>query len=127
MRFMTIVRSTEECGPPPKELMDAIAKLGEEGFRNGSLLEVGGLLPTANGAKVRIAGGKLSVTDGPFAEAKEVIGGYAVHEVASREEAIARTREFMELHRKYWPGWEGETEVRQIMEQPNFAAPGVNA
>ena len=117
MRFMSMVKSKETNGPPPKELMEAIAKLGEEGFRSGSLVQVGGLLSTAKGARVRVAGGKLSVTDGPFAEAKEVIGGYAVYEVASREEAIARTKVFMELHSKHWPGWEGEAEIRQIEEQ----------
>jgi len=127
MRFMSMVKSNEKCGIPPQALMDAIAKLGEEGFRSGTLVEVGGLLPTANGARVRIAGGKLSVTDGPFSEAKEVIGGYAVYEVATREEAIAMTRTFMELHREHWPGWEGEAELRQIMEQPNFAAQGAQA
>jgi hypothetical protein len=122
MRFMSMVKSNEKCGMPPKELMDAIGKLGEEGFRSGTLVEVGGLAPTDNGARVKVAGGKLSVTDGPFSEAKEVIGGYAVYEVPSREDAIERTRVFMELHRKHWPGWEGEAEIRQIMEQPNFAA-----
>jgi hypothetical protein len=126
MRFISMVKSTERSGPPPKELMDAIARLGEEGFRSGSLVEVGGLMPTDKGARVRIADGKLSVTDGPFAEAKEVIGGYAVYEVASREEAIARTTAFMELHRKHWPGWEGEAEIRQIEEQLNFSTQGAN-
>jgi hypothetical protein len=81
MRFMSMVKSSEKCGMPPQELMDAIGKLGEEGFRSGTLVEVGGLAPTDNGARVKVAGGKLSVTDGPFSEAKEVIGGYAVYEV----------------------------------------------
>jgi hypothetical protein len=120
MRFMTMVKSTEKSGPPPQALMQAIARLGEEGFRSGVLVQVGGLLPTSSAARVRVADGQLTVTDGPFSEAREVIGGFAVYEVGSREEAIAKTKAFMELHRKYWPGWEGETEIRQIMEQPSL-------
>jgi hypothetical protein len=118
MRFMTIVRSAENAGPPPPALMDAIAKLGEEAARAGTLVEMGGLFPTAMGARVRLSKGQLTVTDGPFTEAKEVVGGYAVHEVKSKDEAIEAAVRFMELHKKHWPGWEGETEVRQIFEAP---------
>jgi hypothetical protein len=118
MRFMTIVKSAENAGPPPQALMDAIAKLGEEAARAGTLVEMGGLFPTAMGARVRLSKGQLTVTDGPFTEAKEVVGGYAVHEVKSRDEAIEAAVHFMELHKKHWPGWEGETEVRQIFEAP---------
>ena len=114
MRFMTMVRSVESTSPPPPALMAAIAKLGEEAMRAGVLVETGGLLPTALGARVRLSGGKLTVTDGPFTEVKEVIGGYAVYEVKSREEAVEWTSKFMRLHKDHWPGWEGETELRQI-------------
>jgi hypothetical protein len=65
---------------------------------------------------VRQSRGKLTVTDGPFSEAKEVIGGYAVFDVATKEEAMALTMRFMELHLKHWPEWEGESEVRQMFE-----------
>jgi hypothetical protein len=116
MRFMMIVKHLEEQGPPPKALMDAIARLAEEDATKGSMLGNGGLRPTAQGASVRISGGKLTVTDGPFTEAKEVIGGYAQFELKSKEEAVASAVQFMELHRKYWSGWEGETEVRQMYE-----------
>jgi hypothetical protein len=118
MRFMTIVKSAENAGPPPQALMDAIAKLGEEAARAGTLVEMGGLFPTAMGARVRLSKGQLTVTDGPFTEAKEVVGGYAVHELKSKDEAIEAAMRFMELHKKHWPGWEGETEVRQIFEAP---------
>jgi hypothetical protein len=121
MRFMTMVKSSETSGPPPKALMDAIAKLGEEGFKAGVMVEVGGLLPSATGARVRVSGGKLTVTDGPFTEAKEIVGGYAVYEVKSRDEAIELTRRFMELYREHWKGWEGETEIRQIFDASDFA------
>jgi hypothetical protein len=118
MRFMMIVKSPENAGPPPQALMDAIAKLGEEAARAGTLVETGGLFPTAMGARVRLSKGQLTVTDGPFTEAKEVVGGYAVHELKSKDEAIEAAVRFMELHQKHWPGWEGETEVRQIFEAP---------
>jgi hypothetical protein len=118
MRFMTLVKSTETSAPPPQALMDAIGKLGEEAARKGVMVEMGGLLPTAMGARVRLAGGRLTVTDGPFTEAKEVIGGYAVYAVKSREEAIEWTRRFMALHQEHWKGWEGEVELRQLYDPP---------
>lgn len=118
MRFMTMVKSSENSGPPPQPLMEAIAKLGEENAKAGIMIEMGGLFPSAAGARVRLAGGKLTVSDGPFAETKEVIGGYAVFEVKSRNEAIEQTLRFMELHKEHWPGWEGETEIRQIFSGP---------
>lgn len=118
MRFMTMVKSAEQSGPPPQGLIDAINQLGEEGTKVGALVEVGGLLPSAMGARVRLSGGKLTVTDGPYAEAKEVIGGYAVYQVKSKAEVIEWTRRFMELHQKHWPGWEGECEIRQLYDAP---------
>jgi hypothetical protein len=124
MRFMTLVRSSEKSGPPPKELMDAIAKLGEVEMKSGLLIETGGLMPSALGARVRLSGGKLTVTDGPFAEAKEVIGGYAVFQVSSKKEAIEQTVRFMELHKKHWPSWDGETEIRQVFDATDFGQSG---
>jgi hypothetical protein len=121
MRFMTMVKSSETSGPPPKALMDAIAKLGEEGVKAGVMVETGGLLPSAMGARVRLSGGKVSVTDGPFSEAKEVIGGYAVYDVKSKQEAVEWTRRFMQLHKEHWKGWEGESEIRQIFDAADFA------
>jgi hypothetical protein len=101
--------------------MDAIGKLGEEGAKAGVMVETGGLLPSAMGARVRLSGGKLTVTDGPFTEAKEVIGGYAVFEVKSKQEAVEWTRRFMQVHKEHWKGWEGETEIRQIFDPADFA------
>ncbi|HEY6271602.1 MAG TPA: YciI family protein [Terriglobales bacterium] len=114
MRFMMIVKHAENQGPPPKGLMDAIAKLAEEATKSGAMLGSGGLKATALGASVRLSGGRVTVTDGPFTEAKEVIGGYAQFEMRSKEEAIESAVQFMELHKKHWPGWEGVTEVRQM-------------
>ena len=115
MQYMMIVKHAEGFGFPPKELMDAIAKLSEEAVKAGTMLGSGGLGPTAQGARVRLSGGDLTVTDGPFTEAKEVVGGYAQFELKSKEEAIESAVRFMELHKKHWPGWEGETEIRQMM------------
>jgi hypothetical protein len=94
--------------------MQAIDRLGEEARKAGVMVQVGGLAPSATGARIRVSGGKLSVTDGPFAEAKEIVGGFAVYDVKSREEVLEWTRRFMQLHIDHWPGWEGEAEIRQM-------------
>jgi hypothetical protein len=120
MRFMMLVKSAENAGPPPKELMDAIAKLGEEATKTGSMIETGGLAPAAMSTRVRLSGGKITALDGPFAETRELVGGYAIFEFNTRQEAIESTLHFMELHRKHWPGWEGETEIRQIFTQEDY-------
>jgi hypothetical protein len=122
MKFMMIVKSSEKSGYPPKALMDAIDKLSKEAAQAGTMIGGGGLGPTALGARVRLSGGKISVVDGPFTEAKEIIGGYAQFEVNSKQEAIDGALHFMELHKKYWPGWEGETEIRQMFGPEDFAA-----
>jgi hypothetical protein len=121
MRFMMIVKHAENQGPPPKELMDAIAKLAEDEAKAGTMLGSGGLGPTALGARVRLSGGKVTVTDGPFTEAKEVVGGYAQFDLKSKKEAVESAVRFMELHKKHWPSWEGETEVRQMFGPEDFA------
>jgi hypothetical protein len=120
MRFMMMVKSAENQGGPPKELMDAIAKLSEDAHKGGSMVAAGGLAPTTASSRVRISDGKLVVTDGPFTETKEVVGGYAVMEFPSKQQALDSAVEFMELHRRYWPEWEGETEVRQIFGPEDF-------
>jgi hypothetical protein len=102
--------------------MEEIAKLGEKGVRAGTLVATGGLSPSAAGARVRLAGGKLTVVDGPFSEAKEIVGGYAIYEPESRQKAIEATLEFMRLHKEHWPGWEGEAELREIFPGSDFAA-----
>jgi hypothetical protein len=117
MRFIVMVKSAEQAaGPPPLKLMQAIARLGEEAAKAGAFIETGGLLPSATGARIRLAAGEITVMDGPFTEAKEVIGGYAIYQVTSKAEAIAWTRRFMALHKEHWPGWEGECEIRQLIE-----------
>ena len=120
MRFMTLVRHAENSGPPPPALMEALEKLSEEASKGGTMLEAGGLAPTAMSNRVRLAKGKVTVIDGPFAETREVVGGYAVFEVETKQEMIEATVKFMELHREHWPGWEGETEVRQVFGPEDF-------
>jgi hypothetical protein len=114
MRFMMLVKSAENFGPPPKALMDAIGELAQEAVKTGTMVESGGLSPTAMSTRVRVSGGNVTAIDGPFTESKEVVGGFAVFELKSKQEALEGALRFMELHKKHWPGWEGETEIRQI-------------
>jgi len=114
MRYMMIVKGKELGVPPPQELIDAIMALGEEATKAGVMVGMGGLLPTAKAARARLSGGKITVTDGPFSEAKEVIGGFATYELASMEEAIEWTKRFLDLHTEHWPEWEGEVEIRPM-------------
>ncbi|ACG72300.1 DGPFAETKE family protein [Anaeromyxobacter sp. K] len=118
MKYLTFMRSSESyrATPPPPALMQAMGQFVERSFKDGVLVDTGGLLPSKEGFRIRLANGKLAVSDGPFAEAKEVIGGWAVLKTATRAEALAVATEFMELHRKHWPEFEGECEVRPIEE-----------
>lgn len=120
MRFMMLVKHAENQGLPPKALMDAISAMAEEETKAGRMLGTGGLAPTAQGARVRVAHGKVTVVDGPFTETHEVVGGYAQFEMKSRDDAVQAAVRFMELHKKHWPGWEGETEVRQMYGPDEF-------
>jgi hypothetical protein len=117
MRFMTIVKGSETAGTPPKALFDAIDQLMAEQSKSGVFVSAGGLKPSAQGARVRITRGTLRVTDGPFTESKEVIGGFAILNAASKDKAVAMAKDFMQLHIQHWPEWEGECEVRE-MEGP---------
>jgi hypothetical protein len=112
MRFMYIVTSPQPMRGPTPALMEAMGKLSEREIKAGRMIDNGGLTPLQQGARVSVADGKLSVTDGPFVEAKEVIGGYAIFELRDKEEALAMAREFMQLHLDHMPGWEGTCELR---------------
>ena len=111
MRFMFIVKSAHS-GPPTPELIEAMHKLADREIKAGRMIDNGGLMPVSTGAQVRLVNGKLSVVDGPFVEAKEVIGGYAIFELPGKEEALASAKEFMPLHKDLMPGWEGTCELR---------------
>jgi hypothetical protein len=119
MRFMMLVKKNEkDMGPPSPELAAAIDRLTQDlGRSGGKLLEAGGLLPTAAGARIRAGKGKLKVTDGPFSEAKEIVGGYAIMQFDSKEEAIENGKRFMQLHLDVLgASYEGELEIRQLAE-----------
>jgi len=118
MRYLTFIRHPESyrSSPPPAALMEAMGKFVERSFKDGTLVDTGGLLPSKDGVRLRLANGKLTVTDGPFSEAKEVIGGWAILRSDSKEEVLRVATEFMELHRKHWPSFEGEAEVRPMYE-----------
>ncbi len=120
MRYMMIVKGPENLaafGPPPASLGEAIDTLIEEDTKSGKLVSFGGLKPTSDGARIRSSNGRLVTTDGPFTEAKEVIGGFTILNLASKHEALEEARKFMELHRIHWPSWEGEVEIRLMYEQ----------
>lgn len=120
MRFMMFVKHNGNSGAPPKEFMDAMTMLSEEAVKSGTIRGSGGLAPIAQGTHVRLAGGQIEVTDGPYIETKELVGGYAEFELKSKEEAVESAVKFINLHKKYWPGWEGVTEVRQIFSPEDY-------
>lgn len=114
MRFLSMVRINERSGQQPSaKLMEDMGKLMAEMTAAGSLLDTAGLQPTSAGKRVRLSRGRQTVIDGPFTEAKEVVGGYAMLQAASMDEALALTRRFLEVH---GDEWEIECEVRQVME-----------
>ena len=115
MRFLSMIRLDERTAQAPTErLMNDMGKLMEEMTRAGVLLSTAGLRPTSEGVRVRLSRGKLSTVDGPFAETKEVIGGFAILEAQSRREAIELTKRFLLVH---GDKWDIECEVRQLDEQ----------
>ncbi len=118
MKYLTFIRHSEvhRQSGPPAALMEAMGKFVQQSLKDGSLVDTGGLLPSKDGVRVRLADGKITVTDGPFTETKEVIGGWAILKTDSKEEAVRIATEFMELHRKYWPDFEGESEVRPMLD-----------
>jgi hypothetical protein len=114
--MLMVHETSRPAGDPPAELFAAIGALGAENTANGSLVEVGGLLPIETGAVVRLAGGGITTTDGPFVETRELVGGYAVYDVKDVAEATTKAEVFLAAHRQAWPGWEGWVEVRAMMD-----------
>ena len=116
MRYLSMIRIDEKSAREPSaQLMQDMGKLIDELTRAGSLISTAGLRPTSEGVRVRLRNGKLSSTDGPFTETKEVIGGYAVLEAKSMQEAVELTRRFLRVH---GDEWDIECEVRQLDYQP---------
>lgn len=110
MKFLSIYKHVERNTPPTPDEMASMGKLVEEGFKAGWLVATEGCLPSALGARVRKDGAKISVTDGPFTEAKEIVGGFAILKANSKEEAIQLAKDFLKV------AGEGECEIRQIYE-----------
>jgi hypothetical protein len=118
MKYLTFIRHSESYrqSGPPAGLMEAMDKFVEKSLKDGSLVDTGGLLPSKDGVRVRLADGKITVTDGPFTETKEVIGGWAILKTDTKTQAVRIATEFMELHRKYWPEFDGESELRPMFD-----------
>jgi hypothetical protein len=110
MKFLSIYKAAERNAPPSQEEMSKMGKLIEDGFKAGWLVSTEGCLPSALGARVRLSTGKLAVTDGPFTEAKELVGGFAILQTNSKQEAIELAKRFLSVV------GEGECELRQLYE-----------
>ena len=120
MRYMMFIVHSEDYRQEdvPQSLFDAMGKFVEESQKSGAFVDGAGLQPTKQGFRVRLSKGKLKFTDGPFTEAKEVVGGYALIEAKSRKEAQEIATRFMEIHRVHWPAFEGSCEVRPLEAEP---------
>jgi hypothetical protein len=110
MRFLSVYKTVERNAPPSQEEMARMGKLIEEGMKAGYLLAVEGCMPSSGGARVRLSNGKVTVTDGPFTESKEVIGGLAILRANSRAEAIKHVKDFLGV------AGDGECELRQLFD-----------
>ena len=118
MKYLMLIKHAEQPSstPIPQGLNDAMGEFVGEGFKQGWLKDTAGLKGTGDGFRIRSKGGKLTETDGPFTEAKEIVGGFAMVEAKSKEAARELARRFMELHRIHWPSFECECEVRPLEE-----------
>jgi hypothetical protein len=116
MRFMMMIKHFKDYDPArvPAALYAAMGPFVEEQIKKGVIIDGAGLQPFAKATRVQLTRGKITVTDGPFAEVKEIVGGYTLCECKTREEAVALATQFMELHRTHWPEFEGVSEVRPL-------------
>ena len=119
MRYMMFIKHTEDYrnAQVPASLYEEMGKYIEETTKSGNFVTGAGLQPSSAGTRVRLSSGKITVMDGPFAESKEIVGGYAIMDAKSREEALSLARRFMEIHQKHWPTFEGECEMRPLEEE----------
>jgi hypothetical protein len=104
----------DDIGEPPAALSEAMGKEMARGFADGTLVQLGGLYATSCRTEFRVRAGEVTSTDGPFTEAKEAIGGFAIIDVRDHAEAVENARVMAELHQQHWPGWEGSVEIRRI-------------
>lgn len=124
MRYMMFIKHVKDYrnADVPASLYEEMGTFIEEATKNGNFVAGAGLQPSSAGARVKLRSGKITVTDGPFVESKEIVGGYAIIDAKSREEALALARRFMELHLKHWPTFEGECEMRPFEEEAQPAS-----
>jgi hypothetical protein len=116
MRYMMLIKHTEDYRGKtiPPALMEAMGEFIGEEMKKGRLVDTNGLKSSHKGKKIQLRKGQVTVVDGPFTESKEIVGGYAIVEAASDEEALDIATKFMDLHRLHWPEFEGETELRPV-------------
>lgn len=119
MRYMVFVKMREDVGPAPQALFSAMNEEMAAAFAAGSMVDGGGLASTGESTQIELRDGDVITTNGPWAEAKEVAGGYSIIEARSHEEAVEGARRVIELHKEHWPGWEGSVEVRAIHGAPS--------
>ena len=116
MRALMLLKMSEQVGQPPESLFQAMDETIKEIEKTTTIIDTNGLVPTAEAAtKILVTGGKTTVLDGPFAESRELVGGYALVEVDTYEQAVEAARKIIQVHTDHWPTWEGEAEVRQVM------------
>jgi hypothetical protein len=118
MRYMVFVKMREDVGRAPESLHRAMDAAMRAQFAAGSMLDAGGLAGAADSTEIELRAGEVITTDGPWSEAKEVAGGYAIIEARSHDEALEAARRVIDIHRDHWPGWEGSVEVRPIHDSP---------
>lgn len=118
MKYLGLIRHSESYrkAKRPIALMQAMGEFVKKSHEDGILVGTGGLQPSKEGTRVRLGNDEITVVDGPFAESNEIVGGWAILEVRSKEEAVRFATEFMELHREHWPGFEGECELRPMSD-----------
>jgi hypothetical protein len=116
MKYMMFIKHTEDyrMEDVPQSLFAAMGEFVGDAMKNGSIVDTAGLQPTKHGKRVRLAGGKINVIDGPFTESREVVGGYALINAKTEAEAMELATRFMDIHRVHWPKFEGECEVRPL-------------
>jgi hypothetical protein len=120
MQFLTFYTPAPgaHAGPPSKEYIDEMNKLIEESMKSGELVATGGLTPLEQGARVVQTSGKVSITDGPFIESTEIIGGFAILEVPSKEAAIESTKRFLKI------AGDGQVTIRPLMSEADTCTNG---
>jgi hypothetical protein len=117
MRYLMFIKMAQDHPmPPPQALMDAMDAYMKESYASGKLLDTGGLYPEAQSLQLQVRQGRVTVTDGPFSEAKEIVGGFGLFRAETEEEARAEAHRMADVHTEHWPEWEGSIELRRIAE-----------